>query len=575
MYQYLRNNLKNRLVSNYQLLLSHSPIKNKKVIFIGLLVSKYIIFMLTLFLAQKLMTNLGIQNIYVNILTLLFIFLHLEFVIKKPKVIVANLNFEWVSTNPRGFWNNLYLEVLNEFLLFYYIYFDKLIGILIFLSFTNSMLALALLIICPLLSLFILLFRIFQYKKRDLIKKQTNHKPTSVILHWSKLAIGMGTIYIFLEFLIDSFQLVKSILKTESFSADSMNILNDELLILWTHKSNQFISYYLEVSRILSQEFAIFSIIIILLIIILIIGFHVKNGLERVFTTNEFVYTPSDNKTRLLNLWNFIGRKFKFNNPISYIQLNLIRNSKELAERNIISYFISTQTILSLWITFIFMTHIENLVLKSFLLVFITLVIVTGIIQEIQYKFLSIFRYHIDTQSIYLFKLSGTSLEKLYLVKKELLFIMTIVPILISFVLVNLLNFYFIPNFVIALITSTLIVLITIWSYFIGNTLSLLASPFIFSKSLINLLSTNYINDTDSLEEKIYLRIYSLWKNILILPWYYLLLFNSIVIIIPENLIYILFLAYFGFILPYTFALIREEKKLLIKGVYIFENTSI
>lgn len=176
MYQYLRNNLKNRLVSNYQLLLSHSPIKNKKVIFIGLLVSKYIIFMLTLFLAQKLMTNLGIQNIYVNILTLLFIFLHLEFVIKKPKVIVANLNFEWVSTNPRGFWNNLYLEVLNEFLLFYYIYFDKLIGILIFLSFTNSMLALALLIICPLLSLFILLFRIFQYKKRDLIKKQTNHK---------------------------------------------------------------------------------------------------------------------------------------------------------------------------------------------------------------------------------------------------------------------------------------------------------------------------------------------------------------------------------------------------------------
>lgn len=183
MYYYLKNNLKNRLSSNYQLLLTHSPIKNTKIIFIGLLISKFIVFMLTIVIAQMLLKNFEVLDIYLKLLIFLFVFLHLEFMVKKPKVILSHFNSEWVRINSRSIWNNLILEIVNEYLFFYYVYFDKLVGILLFLSFFNFSLALSLLFACTLFSLFFLLIGIYRCKKKDLVKKQTGLKSSSSITY--------------------------------------------------------------------------------------------------------------------------------------------------------------------------------------------------------------------------------------------------------------------------------------------------------------------------------------------------------------------------------------------------------
>jgi hypothetical protein len=83
------------------------------------------------------------------------------------------------------------------------------------------------------------------------------------------------------------------------------------------------------------------------------------------------------------------------------------------------------------------------------------------------------------------------------------------------------------------------------------------------------------VEEIDNFEEEIYLKLYSFWKRLLVLPWCYILLMEGVLEFIPPKWTVLLFIIFFFYLILYSYLLRKEEKKFISKGRHLFAKLSL
>ncbi|MDR3156750.1 MAG: hypothetical protein LBT69_02415 [Lactobacillales bacterium] len=182
-------------------------------------------------------------------------------------------------------------------------------------------------------------------------------------------------------------------------------------------------------------------------------------------------------------MWQKIGEQF-FDKKILFVtQLRTIKNDRKYLETGTLSYFLSTSTIVILWVLLIFLRYVKNPMLMVFLIIFSAFVSELEVIQNLQYKLLPVFRYRIDESQLYIYKLSGCFFD-LYQTKIAVLKSISLIPMAAIFLFSIAVEIFFIHHVAILIFSMIFLLLLSLWSFFYGPRLSLFVSPYIFSKTI-------------------------------------------------------------------------------------------
>lgn len=198
-----------------------------------LTLGKTVLFTGTLFLIRKLFVPLLFTDYYDFFIVLIYLFLHLEFIIKHSKSALQALSFDWMMMNPKSKQVRIYITMISEILFFYVVYFDKVIGTLCYFLVFRLDLAFPLLFSFFFASFSYTLVRVYALKKRELIKKQTGLKSISLFSYIMKTAVALTLIQMFLGFLIRSFQLLKKIIFNQGMNTNSLRKVDTALSEQW------------------------------------------------------------------------------------------------------------------------------------------------------------------------------------------------------------------------------------------------------------------------------------------------------------------------------------------------------
>ncbi len=571
---YLYNVLLSRLLSEYKIIVFHFPRKKQPFVLVGIQTLKLIVSIISFYFLQILLHMLDVAAYLPAFLILFYVALHLEVCSHAPRHIWEDMHTAWAMLSPLSTYRKVFLTVLEYYLYFVYTSSDKLFAIIAFLSLSDIKLTVAVILSVNYATFSWLIYKTSTNAKASRLATNFWFKVRHVLWNFLLITVGIIFIYYLLSFLITGFSILRMGITSKGLNPHSLDLVNSRLLVEWT---NDFSTISLTIEKI-SVWFANSAHLVLLFVVVFIVfsvsGILGINYVKYYLDLPDTAYINSLNKRTLVGLWRFLYKHSPFvDDVLLSTQITLLENDRRVAETKIGIFSLDTSCIPFFAALIIFLLHMQSPFLKLFLITFITIVLELNVSQNIQKSLTLYFNFNNDSPVLDYYKSSTTRISSLAKTKVHLLMILSLPPIFIISCISSVICIVFLPSVFAVIFTLILSPLVVVWSDLCGSTLSSFMILYVLGLKLNKFSRNDSLDEIEGFEDKVSLHFYIIWKNILILPWYYLFIANGIFPFLDTHLLYVAIGLFCLELMVFPLLIAREQSTLFAKGAELFEKS--